>query len=153
MSESLLDSPYAEAERKRHPVRDVACIVLRDPEGRYLFIRTYKFPDVWGWLGGGREPQDESLQDTAVRELFEESGMVITKDELKPFFQTDFDFGKRVIEFFLVTLATRPDLAFNQEIVEHRWLTVREATSLPMYPASRKCFTHLQHQEESHQIV
>jgi 8-oxo-dGTP pyrophosphatase MutT (NUDIX family) len=143
MSQNLLDSSYAEAERKRHPKRDVACVILRNQEGKYLFIRTYKFPDVWGWLGGGREPEDASLAATAVRELREESGMILSEAELQLFFQAPFDFGEGTIQFFLANSPENRVFQMNHEIAEYRWLALEEAETLPMYPASRACFTQL----------
>lgn len=148
MSGDLLDSPYAEAERKRHPKRDVACIILQNQERKYLFIRTYKFLDVWGWLGGGREPEDTSLVATAIRELREESAILLAEDDLELLFRAPFDFGEGTIEFFLASMPVLAVPKFNHEIAEHRWLTIKEATILPMYPASRACLMHLEKREK-----
>ncbi len=39
---------------------------------------------VWNGYGGKREPEDASIRDTAIRELFEESGVKALPDSLVP---------------------------------------------------------------------
>lgn len=54
-----------------------AHIVPRLPDGQVLLIRASRYPvdsDVWEFPRGGRDP-GESLRDTAVRELKEETGI------------------------------------------------------------------------------
>lgn len=63
-----------------------ARLLLLDPEGRVLLLRgadraTPTSP-FWFTVGGGVEP-GESLRETAVRELAEETGKVVTADELR----------------------------------------------------------------------
>ncbi|MFE7093465.1 NUDIX hydrolase [Streptomyces erythrochromogenes] len=58
-----------------------ASALVHDGAGRYLLHLRDDVPDIWepgAWalLGGGREPQDASLEDTVRRELREEAGLV-----------------------------------------------------------------------------
>ncbi|MFJ9939722.1 NUDIX hydrolase [Streptomyces erythrochromogenes] len=57
-----------------------ASALIHDGAGRYLLHLRDDVPDIWepgSWalLGGGREPQDASLEDTVRRELHEEAGL------------------------------------------------------------------------------
>ncbi|MEU6300097.1 NUDIX hydrolase [Streptomyces erythrochromogenes] len=57
-----------------------ASALIHDGAGRYLLHLRDDVPDIWepgAWalLGGGREPQDASLEDTVRRELREEAGL------------------------------------------------------------------------------
>ncbi|THA86660.1 NUDIX domain-containing protein [Streptomyces sp. A0592] len=57
-----------------------ASALIHDGAGRYLLHLRDDVPDIWepgAWalLGGGREPQDTSLEDTVRRELREEAGL------------------------------------------------------------------------------
>ncbi|MFG2907366.1 GNAT family N-acetyltransferase [Kitasatospora sp. NPDC048286] len=55
-----------------------ASVVIHDGRGRYLLHLRDDFPGIWApgefsLLGGGREPQDLTLEDTLRRELAEEA--------------------------------------------------------------------------------
>lgn len=77
-----VDSPTLRAkllasslDGKVEPVN--ASALIFDDTGRYLLHLRDNFPDIWepgsfALLGGGREPQDPSLEDTLRRELAEE---------------------------------------------------------------------------------
>ncbi|WP_046775810.1 NUDIX hydrolase [Streptomyces yangpuensis] len=65
-----------------------ASALIHDGAGRYLLHLRDHIPDIWepgAWalLGGGREPQDTSLEDTVRRELREEAGL--QPSALEPF--------------------------------------------------------------------
>lgn len=47
---------------------------VTDEEGRVLLIRHPERPDTWVLPGGAHEP-DETLRETAVREVWEETGV------------------------------------------------------------------------------
>lgn len=54
--------------------------VIRDNEGRILFQRRSDYGD-WGLPGGAMEP-GESIEETMKREVYEETGLMITECEL-----------------------------------------------------------------------
>lgn len=65
-----------------------ASALIHDGAGRYLLHLRDHVPDIWepgAWalLGGGREPQDTSLEDAVRRELREEAGL--EPSALEPF--------------------------------------------------------------------
>jgi 8-oxo-dGTP pyrophosphatase MutT (NUDIX family) len=67
--------------------RSCVRVVLRDRGGRILLFRARlasRSPQDWWELpGGGIEP-GESYQQTAVRELAEETGLVVSPDQVGP---------------------------------------------------------------------
>ncbi|MFD9516165.1 NUDIX domain-containing protein [Streptomyces sp. NPDC059979] len=65
-----------------------ASALIHDDEGRYLLHLRDDVPGIWepgAWalLGGGREPEDASLEGTVRRELREEAGLALPV--LEPF--------------------------------------------------------------------
>lgn len=63
-----------------------AVVVLLDPEDRILFVRRSiscpKFPLHWG-LPGGYGERGEKPRNTAVREVLEETGLLINPERLQ----------------------------------------------------------------------
>lgn len=76
------------AETDGHPRRAAVALVFRAPAGgdtELLVIRrAEREGDPWsgqmGLPGGGQEPNDGSLEDTAIRETLEETGVDIRAD-------------------------------------------------------------------------
>ncbi|MGW7439856.1 NUDIX domain-containing protein [Streptomyces sp. NPDC054849] len=65
-----------------------ASALIHDDQGRYLLHLRDDVPGIWepgAWalLGGGREPEDASLEETVRRELQEEAGLALPV--LRPF--------------------------------------------------------------------
>ncbi|MEX0750216.1 MAG: NUDIX hydrolase [Dehalococcoidia bacterium] len=113
-----------------------------DPEGRLLLIDQQR-GDVrhWGSIGGGLE-YGESIEECAVREIFEESGLRVRIERLVAVFEM-----YRSDQLFAVgfTFLTRPD-GWPQECAlperdgittfhGHGWFTRDEAASLSIFPA------------------
>ena len=60
-----------------------AQVLVVDPADRVLFQRS-RDSGLWELPAGAAEPGD-SFRTTAVRELFEETGLVVAQEELVPF--------------------------------------------------------------------
>jgi 8-oxo-dGTP pyrophosphatase MutT (NUDIX family) len=68
--------------------RDAVRVVVLDPDGRVLLFhaRHPEVPEIGEWWelpGGGAEP-GESVHETAIRELYEETGIRVTPAQLSP---------------------------------------------------------------------
>lgn len=133
--------------------RHAARVLLLDDSGRVLLFRGWDpaEPDrkFWFTVGGGRE-DGESDRDAAVRELREETGIVLDSDRLSgPVFteHTEFGFGDRWIRqdqvFFRVTITdTTIDTSGwepleTQTMDRHRWWSRADldTTTETYYPA------------------
>lgn len=69
-------------------MRQFVGVILVKPDGSVLSqhrdnIPTVLGPDTWRVVGGAQEKDDGDLRTTAVRELGEETGYKIDKDELE----------------------------------------------------------------------
>ncbi len=60
----------------------VSAVVLRDADGRVLNVRKRGTDSLM--LPGGKHEAGEDPRDTAVREIAEELGLTLTRDELQP---------------------------------------------------------------------
>ncbi|MFF0058831.1 NUDIX hydrolase [Streptomyces microflavus] len=70
----LLDTHADLASRKEFRAHATAGAVLLGPDGRILHIRHLAL-DTWLLPGGHLEPEDDTLQEAALRELCEETGI------------------------------------------------------------------------------
>ena len=120
-------------------LRPAVRAVILDPAGRTLLVR-FAFPDrvVWACPGGGMEP-GESTRDTIIRELAEETGLVITdpgppvwiRTHVISLFGGAWD-GQRETFYLVRTEAFEPSPHFSVEALEAeyvaglRWWTAAE---------------------------
>lgn len=129
------------------PVVRRSCVrlIVREATGRVLLLATKDptYPELGTWWelpGGGIEP-GETVAETAARELWEETGLVVAAERIaSPTWSRSSTFrvhGKRHVQdeqVVLVSLdATEPNLdASHREGVEvedyfdHKWWTVKD---------------------------
>ena len=99
-----------------------AVVVLFDHLGRALLTRRAghlrKFPGQWVFPGGVVE-KHESLEEGAVREVFEETGLTIFSDRLTRFEEPIFFRGYLVTVF--TTYVYENVLVLNEEVSQAGW--------------------------------
>jgi 8-oxo-dGTP pyrophosphatase MutT (NUDIX family) len=133
--------------------REAARIILIDEAGRTLLFRGLDptDPEAGSWWftpGGGREG-DESHEQTARREVFEETGLEIT-DMSGPVFGREFDIdfvGEPIhqVEMYFVAHVTAfephsagwTDLE-RSSFIDHRWWSAEDidASTEKIYPVN-----------------
>jgi 8-oxo-dGTP pyrophosphatase MutT (NUDIX family) len=102
--------------------------------------------------GGGREPGDESVYDTARRETLEEIGVDLYEgrflgrlDDVGPYTMP----GQLVISTVVVALDAEPGPLDTREVVEAFWVPVNrlvdEEVEIPDFPGSWPAFTYKDH--------
>ena len=118
----------------RNPQRAIvnACGVLRDAEGRVLFVHRRpdraRWPDLW-YLPGGEALDDEDVDDTVVRELREATGVQVRE---YAFLDTIFDqeprSGRRAVHnlYLVHAYAGQPRLCAPEEHDALAWLAPGE---------------------------
>jgi len=124
------DEPFKEA---------AVALVVRprtDDDADLLFIRrALRAGDPWsgqiGLPGGRFEPADSSLEETALRETFEEVGLDLRKegrvlgmlDEIRP--RTPV-LPPIIVRPYVVVVGRVPDLVLSDEVAEVRWVRISE---------------------------
>ena len=124
--------------RSDEPAQEVsvfaAMVVLQDADGRYAMVFSPR-REEWGPPGGGREP-GETVVECVLREVREETGLVLSADALAPWGHERFrprspgrwpsEGGS--MQLFRARIPTvAPDLvAVEDDAVDPQWVSVEE---------------------------
>lgn len=117
--------------------RDGACVFLLGVgarDGQVVLARTRRFPGVWQPFGGRLEPGETPVIG-ALREVREETGIVLLAEELAAVLVVPMDAHGGVLTFFAARTSATV-VADRGEIVEHRWFSRAEAAAVPVFPAT-----------------
>ena len=128
-----------------NPWYHTVSVFLSTPGEKVLFLKRGKDKSEGGKFGtpGGKKEKNETSVRTAVREIFEETGIAINEKELKPFKLVfvkypDHDF---IFEMFESSLNSVPQVQINQnEHSEYVWVSLDDALkSLPLVKDMDEC--------------
>ncbi len=138
--ERALAGRTPQSAERDEPFKEAAvALVIRpraDDDAELLFIRrALRAGDPWsgqiGLPGGRFEPADASLEETALRETFEEVGLDLRAegrvlgmlDEIRP--RTPV-LPPIIVRPYVVVVERPPDLVLSDEVAEVRWVRVSE---------------------------
>lgn len=65
---------------KPYKIPESVLVVIHSPELEVLLIERADKPGYWQSVTGSRDREDEPLEETAVREVYEETGIVIADE-------------------------------------------------------------------------
>lgn len=138
-------------ERRDNARRDVVVVGLRDHEDRILLVQTRRFPDRWQPIGGGIDSSDTTPVAALVREVEEEVDLRLRARDFKLVVRAPYDFGEGVVHFYQARIGTLAAMiSFNpREILDHRWVGLNEAKTLPVFPATQRFLTALSDSEHA----
>jgi len=109
-----------------HNVKKIKCVSsVVYVNGKILMLKrpdnASSFPGVWSLVAGKIE-KNESTDDAAKREIFEETGLRVKKHSasLKPILVREKDVIWEVYPYIFVHNGT--DVRLNKENIEHRWV-------------------------------
>lgn len=139
-----VDDPNAPSANSVVP--SVVAVVL-DDAGRVLLIHKTD-NDLWALPGGGHEA-GESIADTVVREVKEETGYDVEVDRLtgtytNPGHVMAYEDGEVRQQFSLAFTArvTGGNRRTSSESDQVEWVAVNKMTDLPMHPSMRLRLQH-----------
>lgn len=135
-------------------------VVVYTRTGKVLLLRRADAPDFWQSVTGSMEWGDERPAETAVRELHEETGIVVTPAELTdwkiqqryviyPQFRYRYapDVTENIEHFFSFELADEQPVAVNPgEHLEYAWVPFEEAVGRVFSWTNRDALLHLMKQ-------
>ena len=117
-----------------HPAVTADCMVFNQ-EGDKILVLLIKrkndpYKDCWAFPGGFINI-DESAEDTAIRELKEETGLIVSKvEQLKAYSNPDRDPRERVITIAFIAESTIMDVKGGDDAKEARWFEISNLPSL-----------------------
>lgn len=109
--------------------------VVRDTSGRVLVIRRAHPPDEGRWsLPGGRLEPSESAAQAAVREVREETGLVVKASALLGRIQIAGQQGSTYLVDDFVCQVVGGELRAGGDAADARWVSVDELRALACTP-------------------
>jgi dATP pyrophosphohydrolase len=135
-----------------HKIPQSVLVVIHSPELDVLLIERAKQPGFWQSVTGSKDTEDEAWRDTAVREVQEETGIVVGSSEVPELALADWAL-ENVYEIYPVWRARyAPGVTHNTERVFGLCvprnipvvLAPREHTQfawLPWREAADRCFS------------
>lgn len=135
------------AAPKANSVVPSVTAIVRDEDGRLLLIHKTD-NDLWALPGGGHDI-GESVAETVVREVEEETGITVVVDDVNGLY-TDprhvmaYDDGE-VRQQFSICFHAHPvggSLRTSTESKEVRWVSPTDLSRLDIHPSMRLRITH-----------
>ncbi len=122
-------------------------------KGRILLLKRKSHksdPGLWGLPAGKFEKNETPLQ-AALRELSEETGVVLDSSQITPF---DVLYirrtGEYVYHMFSARLLEFPKIRLCEEHEEAHWVLLDHVESMPLIPGGKEAFRkYLKHREET----
>ena len=124
-------------------VKVVAKALVRNSEGLYLVLyrgNTHPlFPGHTDFPGGEVEPK-ETPEAAVMREIQEETGLLVDSKKLKKLFTKQY---RQTTHILFEAKLTEPDakVALSWEHEDYRWITPEELKSLPKFPGADPYYT------------
>ncbi|GGJ48596.1 NUDIX domain-containing protein [Deinococcus roseus] len=117
--------------------RPVVCVgaLVQGPEQKYLIVQTTKWNGLWG-VPGGKVEWGEEASEALKREFLEEVGLDLTEVRFvqvqEAILSPEFHKESHMLLLDFVAQTAQTELTYNEEIVQHAWVTLEEARSYPL---------------------
>lgn len=128
-----------------------ACYIESNEKLLFLKRATQK-PEGGKWgVPGGKIEGGESPLEAAVRETFEETGILIKEEQLKCIGtvfirKPNVDY---VYHMYYVSFRQFPTVSLNNEHQDHRWVSEKECANLPLVAGGIEVLYHMKDLREA----
>ena len=130
------------------PIRSIAvsAVLLSEYEGQLKFLLMKRVKgDFWSHISGHIE-HNESASQTAIREIFEETGIRVAElysaDYLEQFYEPNFNVIETV-PVFMVYCVPNQWVTLNDEHCDYGWFTLDEACEKAEFNGQRLLYRHI----------
>ena len=115
-------------------------VIISNPKGEILLIRSHKWKNQWVVPGGGIE-WGEKAEDTAKREALEETGLAITEVTFlqaeECIFPNSFQKEQHFIFFDYYAKTSDTKVTLNEEAKEFRWALPEDALKMDLNKSTK----------------
>ena len=117
-----------------HPAVTADCVVFNNEDNKIYVLLIKRnnepFKDYWAFPGGFVNI-DESAEETAIRELYEETGLEITQiEQLKAYTSPDRDPRERVITIVFIAESKIKKVKGGDDAKEAKWFDISNLPDL-----------------------
>lgn len=109
-------------------MRGAVVCVIKDSQNRILLLSRSFSPFGWG-LPGGKIENGETLMTAVIREVKEETGIVLNADELD-WVKSSSSVNGRDVDIYLKTTKEDKQVTLSPEHSEFKWVTEKELKEL-----------------------
>jgi len=106
-------------------MKKVAKLVMVDPDGKYLLMYRSDHPTfgIDPDLPGGTLEDGETLLEAMLREVKEESGIIINRDDVEEVYSgNNYSAHGTYYSLFITKVKSRPDVRMSWEHSSYAWL-------------------------------
>lgn len=124
-------------------MKDAVKLIVYDGSGDILVLRRSRTHPYWPYdadFPGGDIDPGETIMQAAVRELHEETGLVISHNQLELVESWSNHYGTQHHLYKVCLEVRRPDIQISWEHDKHTWFSSAEITT-HIHPASTDKFT------------
>lgn len=126
------------------PLKPASSVILFH-DGKYLLVRRANPPaaDMYAFPGGRAEP-GETAEETALRELFEETALEGENLKLFATYELPGKDGDFFLSVFLADCRDVTPMVAQDDAASAGWFTIAEINALPVPQSVRDCVEQLQ---------
>jgi len=140
---------FEEPPEHFNPKVEVAACFLFDKDNVLFLKRQPHKPqgNTWG-IPGGKMEKGETAKEAVLRELKEETGLDLVNQEVKYHGKVYIRYptGDFIYHMFEHVLNKRPEVLIDpSEHSAYKWITFKEALSLPLIPGEEECIHLVYH--------
>ncbi len=106
-------------------MKQVAKLVIEDADNQYLLLFRNNHPKFGNDvdLPGGTSEEGESILETMIREVREETGIIIKSDQVQEVYSgIDYSLHETSYALFRAKLDKKPDINLSWEHSSYKWL-------------------------------
>ena len=114
-------------------VKDNKLLLLKGSDKDPQFHESF-----WYVVTGSMEEEDNSLEDTVMSEVKEETNLDVVKINRIPLIFTYESLGEKCMEYAFISWVDEDSIILNEESIEYKWCDINEFIYLIKWYGSKK---------------
>ena len=127
---------------------EAAAVVVVNKMGQVLILKrashSAAYPNHWNFPGGSLD-EGETPSEAAIRELREETGLMVSKPYLNHFETRTLP---KITIYYFITGEYQGQVAINSESSDYKWVSLKELEEFNMIPMSPQVVENIKYYME-----